>query len=178
MFRHDRFLLWILVGILLLVLVSVGLFFARQGSPSYTAADTPQGVLQNYIVALNQGDYARAFSYVAGPPGAVNADDPDKMPGLPNFEQFQQFFLVENGGQTANTGLQIGTLSNVTADYAIISVTVLRTNGGLFNSVSRESQQVQLVRQNGAWKISQGPYPFWNYGWASPMTRAKPIPAP
>jgi hypothetical protein len=172
--RQDRFLLSILAGIVLLVLLSLVLFFVRQGAPAYGPEDTPQGVLQNYVVALTKEDYQRAFGYVAGPPGTA---DPNQSPGLPDFAQFQQFFLVEARGQIANTGLQIGDVHFITADSAAISITVLHTNGSLFNSVSRESQQAQLVRQNGAWKLAQGPYPFWSYAWsAPPLIHAKPVP--
>ena len=173
--RQDRFLLSILGGIVVLVLLSLVLFFIRQGAPAYGAEDTPQGVLQNYLVALSKNDYQRAFGYVAGPPGTT---DPNQSPGLPDFTQFQQFFLVETRGQISNTGLQIGEVQYSAGDSATISVTVLRTDGSLFNSVSRESQQVQLVRENGEWKMFQGPYPFWSYSWSAPLTRAKPISPP
>lgn len=173
--RQDRFLLAILAGIVVLVLLSLVLFFVRQGEPAYGAEDSPQGVLQNYIVALAKGDYQRAFRYVAGPPGTT---DPNQSPGLPNFEQFQQFFLVEARGQIANTGLQLGEVHFLADDSAAVSVTVLRTDGSPFNSVSRESQQAQLVRDSGEWKLIQGPYPFWSYAWSAPLTRVKPVPPP
>jgi hypothetical protein len=173
--RQDRFLLAILGGIILLVLLSLGVFFVRQGEPTYGGEDTPQGVLQNYVIALSRDDYQRAFGYVAGPPGTA---DPNQSPGLPDFEQFQQFFLVETRGQISNTGLQIGEVLFSGDDSASISVTVLRTNGSLFNSVSREPQQAQLVRENSEWKLVQGPYPFWSYAWSAPLTRAKPVSPP
>ena len=173
--RQDRFLLSILAGIAVLVLLSLILFFVRQSEPAYSPEDTPQAVLQNYIIALAKDDYQRAFDYVAGPPGST---DPDQSPGLPDFEQFQQFFLVETNAQISNTGLQIGDVRFLADDSATISVTVLRTNGSLFNSVSREPQQAQLVRENGEWKLIQGPYPFWSYAWSAPLTRAKPLSPP
>ncbi len=168
--RQDRFLLSILAEIVFLVLLSLVLFFVRQGAPAYGPEDTPQGVLQNYVVALTKEDYQRAFGYVAGPPGTT---DPNQSPGLPDFAQFQQFFLVETRGQISNTGLQIGAVNFTADDTAAISVNVLRTNGSLFNSVSRKSQQAQLVRKNGAWKLVQGPYPFWSYSWSVPVTIPK-----
>jgi len=173
--RQDRFLLSILGGIVILVLLSLILFFVRQGAPAYGPEDTPQGVLQNYVVALTREDYQRAFGYVGGPPGTT---DPNQSPGLPNFAQFQQFFQVETRGQISNTGLEIGAVSFTANDTAAISVTVLQTNGSLFNSVSRQSQQAQLVRENGAWKLTQGPYPFWSYSWSGPAAIAKPVSPP
>lgn len=164
MIRQDRFLLLILGGILVVVALALGVFFARQGGPVYGPEDTPQGVLQNYIIALSRGELERAFQYVAGPPGTQVADG-DKFPGLPDWPGFRQFFLTEVSGQLANTGLQIGQVVFQEADTITLSVTVLHTSGTLFDSVGREIQQVQLVRQEGAWKITRAPYPFWSYAW-------------
>lgn len=172
MIRQDRFLLAILAGIAVLVALALILFFARQAGPAYGPEDTPQGVIQNYMAAITLKDYTRAFGYVAGPPSF----DPNQSPGLPDVDQFRQFFLVEANNQLPNTGLQIGDTSFSSADLAVVSVTLLHTSGSLFNSVGRDVQQFQLARQNAAWKITQGPYPFWNYSWsAQPI--AKPVPA-
>ena len=160
MIRQDRFLLLILGGIVVVVALALGLFFARQAGPVYGPEDTPQGVLQNYIVALSRGELDRAFRYVAGPPGTQSSN-------VPNLADFRQFFLTEVSGQLPNTGLQIGQVVFQEADTITLSVTVLHTSGSLFDSVGREMQQVQLVRQAGAWKITQAPYPFWSYAWQS-----------
>ena len=173
MIRQDRFLLSILAGIAVLVALALILFFARQAGPAYGLEDTPQGVIQNYMTALSLKDYTRAFGYVAGPP----TFDPNQSPGLPDAVQFRQFFLVEANNQLSNTGLQIGETSFTGDNLATLAVTLLHTSGSLFNSVGREAQQFQLARRNGAWKITQAPYPFWNYSW-SVQPVAKPIPAP
>jgi hypothetical protein len=175
--RQDRFLVSILAGIALLVLLALLLFFIRRGPPSYGPDDSPLGVVQNYAVALSLKDYERAFSYVAGPPGVQVDAAANTTPGLPDRDHFRQFFLVEVNSQLPNTGLQIGELQSQIDENAVVSVTVLRTSGGLFDSVGREPQLVQLTRQNGAWKIFSAPYPFWNYAWAAPFFRGKTVPA-
>ena len=172
MIRQDRFLLFILAGIAALVALALILFFARQAAPAYGPEDTPQGVIQNYLTALSLKDYNHAFSYVAGPPAA----NPNLSPGLPDSPLFRQFFLAEANNQLANTGLQIGETSFPGENLASVSVNILHTRGSLFNSVGREVQQFLLARQNGAWKITQGPYPFWNYSWSAPSLD-KSIPA-
>lgn len=178
MIRPDRFLLSILGGIGLLVLLALGVFFTRQTTPTYVSEDTPVGVVQNFSTALVLKEYERAFGYVAGPPGVQLTDKSTAQPGLPDLAHFRQFYLTEARDQLTNTGLQIGETTYQTADLAYVSATVLRTSGGLFDSVYRQSEQVLLVRQNGAWKISQAPYPFWNYAWAGPVGSSKISPAP
>jgi hypothetical protein len=173
MIRRDRFLLSILAGIILLVVLALALYFSRQGALAYGPEDTPQGVIHNYLVAITLKDYQRAFQDVAGPPATT---DPNQTPGLPNAALFRQFFVTEIPNQLANTGLQIGDAS-ISGDLAIVQVTVVHTSGSLFNSVGREAQQFQLFLQNGAWKIIQGPYPYWNYSWTTNLPVAKPVPA-
>jgi hypothetical protein len=178
MIRQDRFLLSILAGILVLVVLALLLFFIRRGPPTYGPEDSPLGVVSNYAVALSLKDYERAFSYVAGPPGIqVDTVTTSGTPGLPDRDHFRQFFLVEVSSQLPNTGLEVGGVQSQIEENAVVTVTILHTSGGLFDSVGRETQMVQLTRQNGAWKIYNAPYPFWNYAWASPVLRGKPVPA-
>ncbi len=102
MIRRDRFLLAILGGVVLLIVLALVLFFARQGALAYGPEDTAGGVVQNYIVALSLKDYERAFRYVAGPPSTV---DPNQAPGLPDAAHFRQFFVSESANQMVNIGL-------------------------------------------------------------------------
>ena len=62
--RGDRFLLAILIAIGVLVVLAVVLFYTQGGINDYGLEDTPQGVLRNYILALEKGDYQRAYSYL------------------------------------------------------------------------------------------------------------------
>jgi len=53
----DRFLLGILLAIAALALLAVILFLTRQsGQQGYVADDTPEGVLRNYVLALENKD--------------------------------------------------------------------------------------------------------------------------
>jgi hypothetical protein len=175
---QDRFLLYILIGIAALMALAVGLLATRQAVPAYGPEDTPVGVAQNYATALILNDFDRAFRYVAGPPG-VQVEDAANVPaGLPDQAHFRLFFMTEARGQFANTGLQVGDVLYQTADTAVVNVTMVRTSESLFRSASRDAQQMQLQLQNGSWKITLAPYPFWNYAWASPKFPSKIIPSP
>jgi hypothetical protein len=174
--RQDRFLLGILAGIVILVVLSLVIFFARQGSVGYGPEDTPQGVIQNYIIAIGKGDYERAFRYVAGPPSPAG---PGLQQVLPDFNNFKQFFFSGITSQLANTGVQVGE-SRINGDIAVVDVTILQTSGDPFRSIMRQTQQAQLIIKNGTWKINQGPYPFWSYDWSGPQGKtipAVPVPA-
>ena len=50
--KQDRFLTGILIGIGLLVVVALAVFFTRKDSQTYIPDTTPDGVVHNYVVAL------------------------------------------------------------------------------------------------------------------------------
>jgi len=59
---------------------------------------------------------------------------------------------------------------------ATVNVTVIRTSGGLFSNINREPQIALLRQENGAWKITSIPYPFWGWDWYQETpTTEKPI---
>jgi hypothetical protein len=55
--KQDRFLLGILVGIGVLIVVALALFFTRQDNQDYVSDTTPEGVVHNYALALYKDDY-------------------------------------------------------------------------------------------------------------------------
>ncbi len=149
--KQDRFWLGILAAIGLLVVVSLTIFFLRQGKEVYLPDDAPEGVAHNYVLALQQGDYERAYGYLA-----------DKE-GKPSYEQFRQAFLSSQS-EIRGTGVQIGD-ADLSDEAAYIEVTVVRASGGPFFDESRFTEAAILVKQNGGWRISQMPYPYWAWDW-------------
>ena len=153
--RQDRFLLGILAGIGVLVVLSVALFFLRRSTLEYGPETSPDGVVRNYIVAIKKGDYDRAFAYLIMP-------DPktDKL----SFRQG----ISPQMAEISSTGIEVGQVS-VDGAHAIVTISLIRGNGGLFGDVYREQQTAELTQKDGAWKITSMPYPFWNYSWVTPV---------
>ncbi len=50
-------------------------------------------------------------------------------------------------------------------DSATVYLIIIRQAGGLFSEPYRDSQPAQLLLQAGKWKISNMPYPYWDYSW-------------
>ena len=146
---RDRFLLGIFLGIGVLVVAALILFFARKGESGYVADSTPAGALQNYIVALQRHEYERAYSYVA--------DSPAK----PDLIHFEEPFISYQGQAVSNALIEIGeTIPDAQGQTAVVQFTQLQGNQGLFENTTRAQMSASLVRQKGAWKISSIPYPF------------------
>ena len=153
--KQDRFLMGILVFIGLLVLAAVGLFFARNDKPAYGPGDKPEGVLYNYAVALELHDFPRAYSYLA--------DTPNK----PTYATFFNAFLTRQL-DTGNTALQIGDVQILPNGEAWVNVTIQYTGNGIFDNGWTNSDKSTLIRQNGAWKITYLPSPYWIWDWYQP----------
>jgi hypothetical protein len=153
--KQDRFLIGILIFIGLLVVAAVALFFVRNQAPAYGPEDTPQGVLYNYAVALQLRDYTRAYGYLA--------DKPNK----PTLDAFRQAFLTHML-DTSTTALQVGDTQSVETDEVWINVSVEYAGNGVLDSRYSNTDRATLVKQNGAWKITYLPNPYWWYDWYQP----------
>ena len=153
--KQDRFLIGILVFIGLMVVAALTLFFVRNTTPSYIAGDTPEGVIHNYVVALQKGDYERAYTYLA--------DDDDK----PSLDAFISAFMT-NYLNINDAALQVDRVQLQSEDRVVISVTVLYAGNGPFDNGWSRTDRANLVRQSNQWKITYLPDPYWGWDWYTP----------
>ncbi len=150
--KQDRFLIGILAFIAALIVISLVLFFTRQQPLEYGAEDTPAGVVRNYVIAIQRGDYVRAYGYLA---------DQQKKP---SYTQFEQLFL-SNPQSLSATGIRLGQTTQ-SGSQAWVEVTVFYGTGGPFGNSSGDSvEKASLVQQDGHWKITHMPYPYWSWDW-------------
>jgi len=149
--KQDRFLTAILIGIGLLVIAALLVFFTRQ-SLAYLAEDTPEGVVHNYVLAVLNKDYRKAYSYLAD------------LEYKPTYEEFRQTFVTGYLG-TADQGFKIGK-GEVVGDEATVEIIIIYAPSDPFSSGYNNLGEARLIRQDGRWKISSLPaYNFWNYSW-------------
>lgn len=146
MMKQDRFLLFILAVIGLLVITAIALFFIRKNSQTYVAEETPEGVLRNYVLAVNQEDYARAYGYL------------QDVEAKPDYEKFQQQ-LTNKIGILHQTALKIISVE-ISEDKAKIKVVITREGSDLFDNRYNTHQTISLIKQDEAWKLTRMPYPF------------------
>jgi hypothetical protein len=149
--KQDRFLTGILIGIGILVIAALVLFAMRRSEARYTSEDTPEGVIQNYVLALQKKEYEKAYTYL------------QEGKNKPEFSSFREYFITSFESYN-RAGLTFGT-SSITSDSAFVTVIIQQNYGGPFNELSRNHETVDLTRQNGQWKIRKFPYPFWGYDW-------------
>jgi hypothetical protein len=149
--KQDKFLTGILIGIGVLILLALGLFFTRQDKRDYVADTTPDGVVHNYVLAVLNKDYQKAYGYLAD------------LEHKPTYEEFRRSFF--NGMvNPSDVGVDIGGV-DIHDDEAVVSLAIYYSNTDPFSSRYSNTDRALLVDQNGTWKLSSMPYSFWDYGW-------------
>jgi len=156
--KQDRVLVGILIGIGLLAALAVGIFFLRKGDQGYGSEDTAEGVVRNYILALQNQDYDKAYEYLA--------DEKDR----PDITTFQTNLLA-SGVEIQRVAVEIGDV-NSSGDRSLVGLTLVHPGNGLFGDVWRETQSAILLRSSqGEWKVVSMPYPFWFSNWYYPTVK-------
>jgi hypothetical protein len=149
--KQDKFLTGILIGIGVLILLALGLFFMRQDKRDYVADTSPDGVVHNYVLAVLNKDYQKAYDYLAD------------LEHKPTYEEFRQSFFngMVNPG---DVGVNVGSVE-INKDEAVVSLSVYYSNSDPFSSRYASEDRSLLVKQNGEWKLSSMPSNFWDYNW-------------
>jgi hypothetical protein len=149
--KQDKFLTGILIGIGVLILLSLGLFFTRQDKREYVSEFTPEGVVHNYVLAILNKDYEMAYGYLAD------------LEHKPTYEEFRQAFFngMVNPG---DTGVDVGT-AEIHDDEAVVTLTLFYSYSDPFSSGYESMDRALLVEQDGRWKLNSMPFNFWDYEW-------------
>lgn len=149
--RQDRFLLGILIFVGLLVVLSLALFFVRREVRNYRPGDSPADVVYNYALAIQKGDFERAYSYLA------------EGENKPTYNYFVQNFRFA----TIDAALEIRSV-RVEGDEAWVSVALHYVGSGPFESGWSNPDTARLVKQQGGWKLTYLPPPYWGWDWFQP----------
>lgn len=149
--KQDKFLTGILIGIGALIVLALVLFFTRQETKEYVSDATPEGVVHNYVLAVLNKDYEKAYGYLAD------------LDNKPTQQEFRQSFL--NGQvNSENAGVELGEVEIIDND-AYVDLIVYYSYSDPFSSNYGSTDKATLVKQDGSWKISVMPYYFWDYNW-------------
>jgi hypothetical protein len=160
--KTDKILVGIVGGIILLVVVAFAIALSKP-KPTYQAEDTPEGVAFNYLFALQQDDYERAYGYLSP---SLQGYPRDADAFADNIRDTSWQF---SGLNDSSTTLEV---DSVDINGARADVKIRETHfyeGDLFNSGQYTNFFTITLRQdeNGQWKIvKSGDY--WLVCWSDP----------
>ena len=141
----DRSLLAIGAGIVVLVVVAVIAVVALGSREAATfSADTPEGVVQRHLAAVEDEDYETAWSYLST---SVQADL--------TLEEYRRA-ARDYGHHGEQSRRVLFDRSEVDGERARVWLTVEEYyGGGPFGGgeTYRSERQIALVREDGAWRI-------------------------
>lgn len=161
--KQDRFLIGILVFIILLVAAALGLFFLRQDTLTYVPDDSPEGVIHNYALAVQNMDFEKAYTYLA------------KGEAKPSYESFRMAFLNRQL-DVSNAAIQVGETRSISTTETVVDITIVFSSSDPFSNPYSDMQTATLVKEGKAWKLTFMPHPYWGWDWYTPTP--KPVPAP
>lgn len=151
--KNDRFLIAIVAGTGIL-LVAAFLFALQRPDPGYRLDDSPENIVHNYLLAIENRDYARAYTYLS----------PDLGGYPPDLETFIQDTERNswNFRRDVDHSLSIQS-SRVVGAETIVSVRLIEYyNNFPFGSQSNTNTFAMRLKPGGAgWVIVSGEQFFW-----------------
>ena len=154
--QTDRLLLTIVGGVLLLI-VAVFIFVLRRPTPQYQVENSPDNIAHNYLLALRQQDYERAYGYLS--PTLVNYPA-NLNEFIDDIQRNSWAFRLENDVSLAVESVRTGTNQ--------ATVTIQETtfyHSGLFDSSQSVDTFIMLLNQtDDEWKITQADS-YWVSCW-------------
>ena len=146
----------VVIGVLVIATVSLVLF-TKGNNVTLLPEDTPQGVVQRYLIALQEKDYQLAYSYLLF----------DSSVKIPYTSYSDWLSSVTAMPAISSQSVWKATLSQVTLndDSASVEVTIDTFQpGGLFADTLRSQLIIfQLSKINGKWLITSPTYIYWIY---------------
>ncbi len=151
----DRFLVGIIGGSVLLIVIAMVIVLTR-AAPEYRAGNEPADVVFNYLLAIQRGDYERAYSFLS-----------PTLPGYPQSVQEMRSQLPPADATNEDISFTI-IRSQTEGDTAMVEVReTIVYRSGLFGSNTATSVFiVGLQRRDGAWRlISCTNWRMWSWCW-------------
>lgn len=145
----------ITIGILVVVAVVLVLTTTGEDAVNLLPEDTPEGIVQRYLLATEAGDYEKAYSYLS--PSAVAEET-----YYDSYRKWSQGFLQNRrkNAWKATMGVSV-----ITDDKATVPVTidVFRPDAPFISPVNTSYYNFILQKEGDSWKIISHVYPLYFY---------------
>jgi hypothetical protein len=156
----SRALLGFGVGIVVLVMITVGLVLTLgKGNPPLLDENTPQGIVQRYMNAIQEKNYQAAYNFLA----PVDPNDPNYPKGPPIYSFDNWVMSAQNAGNItwrANLGKVSTSGDNANVETIIDT---FRPNGPFGNPVNSHNVTFFLKKVGSNWLITSPMDLYWLY---------------
>lgn len=144
----------IAIGVLIITTIILVLTLGK-GNTDLLAEDTPEGVVQRYLLAIQEENYQSAFSY-------FSPQDPKDI-GNPVMTYDEWLMSVRNNSNSTWKA-SLGAFK-ITGDSATVDVMidVFRPGGPFANPVNTNNETFILKKSGSSWLIISPTYLYWLY---------------
>ncbi|MBN1368772.1 MAG: hypothetical protein JW954_00870 [Dehalococcoidaceae bacterium] len=139
-----------------LVIATVALVLLTGGNePELLPENTPEGTVQRYLIAIQEGDYQEAFGYLKF----------DSADVIKTYEDWLRMVAGYPGDYNRSTWKATLGSTQQSGTSASVEVTIdtFRPGGPFEDPVRRENILFQLTRSGESWLITSPTYIYWNY---------------
>ena len=149
--KNDRFFIFLIIGIFIIVILSFVFVLSNQKQAAYMADDTPEGVVNNYLLAWVNKDYGTIEKYL------INNDKKPTKNEIVDAVQNNKYSLESIGVSIRET--------TISDDFANVSIMIFNSNTPYDTYRNESADFITLMKQDGKWKVSEASYPFWDWNW-------------
>lgn len=151
----NRWLIVFIAGIAVLVVATVALVLSARSGISLLPENTPEGVVQRFLMAIQDNNYEKAYGYLS-----LTDDKGAKI-------AYDQWLATKPYPYRSSPSSWKATLGKtmVTGERATVEVTVdvFRPSGPFGNAVQSQQVLFQLIRSGESWLITSPSYLYWIY---------------
>ena len=149
----NRLLLWFGAAIGALIALSILLVALTARQPPRLPLNTPEGTVQTYLLALNNGDYPKAFGYLS----------PQPQQGL-TYDNWVSQLVNRRPNNVSSWKASLGS-TTVTGNQAVVNVviSVFAPGGPFSDPVRTNNVTFTLIRSRDGWLITSPTYVYWLY---------------
>jgi len=138
------------------VIATVSLVLLTKGDEvELLQEDTPQGIVQRYLIAIQEKNYQKAYNYLSF----------DPLQKISTYDDWLRMVIGEL--QISNQSTWKATLGKITqnVDNATVEVTIdtFRPRAPFEDPLHSQQINFQLSKINGKWVITSPTYIYWFY---------------
>jgi hypothetical protein len=150
----NRFLLGFGIALIVLVAITTTLVLLNRDNVSMLPENTPEGTVQRFLLAVQDQDFQKAYSYLQVEEKGIKLTYDDWLQSVsPPFQRTSVSWKATLGKTT---------VSGDTATVEVL-INIFQPGGPFENPVRTQTEIYQLKQVNNQWFITTHPWLYWYY---------------